>query len=411
MDIRPILSTLMRHKTAAALIVVEIALTCAIICNALFMISDRLSQVREVSGIAEEELVRVQISGIGSDTDQVARTRTDLASLRAIPGVKDATVLNQVPFVNSSWNSGVRLQQEQQQSTLTATTYMAEDQFIETLGLTLVAGRDFDADEYREASDLLERTTEDGNIPATIITRSLADKLFPGEDAIGKTFYSWGDAPIRVVGVVEHLVRPGGMGGPAEREYAMVFPLRPHYNLGGNYVIRTDPDRRTEVLAAAKAVLQANGADRIIQEENSKTFEQLRREYYQAPRAMAWLLGIVCVALLLVTALGIIGLASFWVQQRTKQIGVRRALGATRGQILRYFQTENFLLASIGIALGMLLAFAINQLLMGKYEMARLPLYYLPAGAVLLWTLGQLAVYAPARRAASVPPAVATRSV
>ncbi|MDZ3797742.1 MAG: FtsX-like permease family protein [Xanthomonadales bacterium] len=411
MDIRPILSTLMRHKTAAALIVVEIALTCAIICNALFMISDRLSQVREVSGIAEEELVRVQISGIGSDTDQVARTRTDLASLRAIPGVKDATVLNQVPFVNSSWNSGVRLQQEQQQSTLNATTYMAEDQFIETLGLKLVAGRDFNADEYREASDLLERTTEDGNIPATIITRSLADKLFPGEDAIGKAFYSWGDAPIRVVGVVEHLVRPGGMGGPAEREYAMVFPLRPHYNLGGNYVIRTDPDRRTEVLAAAKAVLQANGADRIIQEENSKTFEQLRREYYQAPRAMAWLLGIVCVALLLVTALGIIGLASFWVQQRTKQIGVRRALGATRGQILRYFQTENFLLASIGIALGMLLAFAINQLLMGRYEMARLPLYYLPAGAVLLWTLGQLAVYAPARRAASVPPAVATRSV
>ena len=411
MDIRPILSTLMRHKTAAALIVVEIALTCAIICNALFMISDRLSQVREVSGIAEEELVRVQISGIGSDTDQVARTRTDLASLRAIPGVKDATVLNQVPFVNSSWNSGVRLQQEQQQSTLTATTYMAEDQFIETLGLTLVAGRDFNADEYREASDLLERTTEDGNIPATIITRSLADKLFPGEDAIGKAFYSWGDAPIRVVGVVEHLVRPGGMGGPAEREYAMVFPLRPHYNLGGNYVIRTDPDRRTEVLAAAKAVLQANGADRIIQEENSKTFEQLRREYYQAPRAMAWLLGIVCVALLLVTALGIIGLASFWVQQRTKQIGIRRALGASKEQILRYFQIENFLLASIGIALGMLLAFAINQLLMGKYEMARLPLYYLPAGAVLLWTLGQLAVYAPARRAASVPPAVATRSV
>ena len=411
MDIRPILSTLMRHKTAAALIVVEIALTCAIICNALFMISDRLSQVREVSGIAEEELVRVQISGIGSDADQVARTRTDLASLRAIPGVKDATVLNQVPFVNSSWNSGVRLQQEQQQSTLTATTYMAEDQFIETLGLTLVAGRDFDADEYREASDLLERTTEDGNIPATIITRSLADKLFPVEDAIGKTFYSWGDAPIRVVGVVEHLVRPGGMGGPAEREYAMVFPLRPHYNLGGNYVIRTDPDRRTEVLAAAKAVLQANGADRIIQEENSKTFEQLRREYYQAPRAMAWLLGIVCVALLLVTALGIIGLASFWVQQRTKQIGVRRALGATRGQILRYFQTENFLLASIGIALGMLLAFAINQLLMGRYEMARLPLSYLPVGALGLWLLGQLAVLGPARRAASVPPAVATRSV
>ena len=411
MDIRPILSTLMRHKTAASLIVIEIALTCAIICNALFMISDRIREVREVSGLVEDELVRVQILSIGSDADQSARTRTDLANLRAIPGVKDATVLNQVPFVNSSWNSGVRLAQEQQQSTLSATTYMAEDQFIETLGLKLVAGRDFNPDEYQEASDLLDGLTEDGSVPGAIITRSLADKLYPGEDAVGKSFYSWGDKPIRVIGVVEHLVRPSQMGGPSAREYSMVFPLRPHYNLGGNYVIRTSPERRAEVLAAAKKTLLANGADRIILEDNSKTVEELRHEFFQAPRAMAWLLGIVCVALLLITALGIIGLASFWVQQRTKQIGVRRALGATRGQILRYFQTENFLLATIGIAVGMLLAFAINQLLMGKYEMARLPLYYLPAGAVLLWTLGQLAVWAPARRAASIPPAVATRSV
>ena len=126
---------------------------------------------------------------------------------------------------------------------------------------------------------------------------------------------------------------------------------------------------------------------------------------------MAWLLVAVCIALLVVTALGIVGLASFWVQQRTKQIGVRRALGATRTQILRYFQTENFLLATIGIVLGMLLAYAINQLLMGKYELPRLPLLYLPVGAAVLWLLGQIAVYWPARRAASVPPALATRSV
>ncbi|UNK56408.1 ABC transporter permease [Pseudoxanthomonas daejeonensis] len=412
MDIRPILSTLMRHKTAASLIVIEIALTCAIICNALFMISDRLTQIREISGLAEDELVRVQILSIGSDADQNARTRTDLVALRGIPGVKDATVLNQVPFVNSSWNSGVRLKQEQQQSTLSATTYMAEDQFIETLGLKLVAGRDFNADEYSDASSLLDGLTDgDNGIPGAIITRALADKLFPGEDPIGKGFYSWSDKPTRVVGVVENLVRPSNQGGPTAREYSMVFPLRPHYNLGGNYLIRTSPERRAEVLEAAKKVLQANGADRIIMEENTKTVEELRGEFFQAPRAMAWLLGIVCVVLLLVTALGIVGLASFWVQQRTKQIGVRRALGATRGQILRYFQTENFLLASIGIALGMLLAFAINQLLMGKYEMARLPLFYLPAGAVLLWALGQVAVWAPARRAASIPPAVATRSV
>ena len=121
------------------------------------------------------------------------------------------------------------------------------------------------------------------------------------------------------------------------------------------------------------------------------------------------LLGI-CLVMLLVTALGIIGLASFWVQQRTKQIGVRRALGATRRQIISYFQTENLLLTSAGIVLGMLLAYTGNQLLMHYFEIPRLPLYYLPLGAVLLCLLGQAAVIGPALRAASIPPIVATRS-
>ena len=409
MEIRPILSTLMRHKTAATLIVLEIALTCAIICNALFMIGERITQVNEASGLAENELVRVQLIPIGNDENAAAQTRSDLAALRARPGVTAATVLNQVPFVNSSWNSGVRLKDDQTQSTMNATTYMAENQFIKTLGLKLVAGRDFLPDEFLE----FEAVNNGGasvSIPATIITRVMADRLFPGEDPIGKTFYSWGDAPIRVVGVVEHLVRPSMQGGPSQREYSMVFPIRPSYDVGGNYVIRTSPERRDEVLKASVELLRKNGPTRIILDDNTKTIEQLRSEFYQAPRSMAWLLGAVCLALLFVTALGIVGLASFWVQQRTKQIGVRRALGATRGQILRYFQTENFLLATIGIVLGMLLAYGINQLLMGKYELPRLPLYYLPLGAVALWLLGQVAVFGPARKAASVPPAVATRS-
>ena len=409
MEIRPILSTLMRHKTAATLIVLEIALTCAIICNALFMIGERITQVNEVSGLVENELVRVQLIAVGNDENAEAQTRADLAALRALPGVTAATVLNQVPFVNSSWNSGVRLKDDQTQSTLNATTYMAEDQFIETLGLTLVAGRDFLPDEFLEF-EAVNSAVGSVNIPSAIITRVMAEKLFPGEDPIGKNFYSWGEAPTRVVGVVDHLVRPSMQGGPGQREYTMVFPIRASYNVGGNYLVRTSPERRDEVLKASVDLLRKNGPTRIILDENTKTVEELRSEFYQQPRSMAWLLGAVCIALLFVTALGIVGLASFWVQQRTKQIGVRRALGATRGQILRYFQTENFLLASIGIVLGMLMAYGINQLLMGKYELPRLPLYYLPFGAVALWLLGQVAVFGPARKAASVPPAVATRS-
>lgn len=406
MNIRPILSTLLRHKVAATLIVLEIALSCAIICNALFLISNRIDRINQGSGTVENEIVRVRISGIGADENAEAQTRSDLAVLRGLPGVKNATVTSQVPYGGSSSNSSLKMTKDQQQATLNATIYMASDQFMETLGLKLISGRDFTSDEYIDFSTL-EALGSKALIPSAIITRSMADKMFPGAEALGKTFYGWGDDPIRVVGVVDHLARPNDQGGAGAREYSLMFPI---HRPSGDYLLRTDPARRAEVLKAAVDALRKNGPTRIVQEDQTKTLEEMRTEYYQQDHAMAWLLATVIIALLVVTALGIVGLASFWVQQRTKQIGIRRALGATRGQILRYFQLENFLLATIGIALGMLLAYAINQLLMAKYELPRLPLMYLPVGAVALWLLGQFAVFWPARRAAAVPPAVATRS-
>src|SRR5690606_5531214 len=144
----------------------------------------------------------------------------------------------------------------------------------------------------------------------------------------------------------------------------MILPI-PVSN--GEYVLRTDPARRAEVLKAAADVLNRVDPNRLIGDQNTLT--DMRHSFYSRDRAVVWLLLAVCIALLAVTALGIVGLASFWVQQRTKQIGIRRALGATRGQILRHFQTENFLIATLGIVLGMLLAYAINQMLMVKYEL------------------------------------------
>jgi putative ABC transport system permease protein len=407
MEIRPILSTLSRHKTAAALIVLEIALTCAIVCNALFLIVERLDRMNIPSGIVENELVRIQAASLRQlgDDDAINKSVTNeyLDTLRRVPGVSQVAISSQIPFGNSSSNSGVRLTQEQQNSTLNATVYMDGGTLLETFGLRLVSGRDFNADEYQELS-VLEKSGDDGKIPGAIINRAMAEKLFPGQNAVGKSFYSWGNASIPVVGVVEELIRPNNSSlGP----YSMIFPIH-QYDAGRDYVLRTEPSRRAEVLKSAVDALKR--ADPNVLVVNQNTFSELRQKFFEQDRAMAWMLVTVIVALLVVTALGIVGLASFWVQQRTRQIGVRRALGATKGQILRYFQTENFILATVGIVLGMLMAFGINQLLMGKYELPRLPWHYLPIGAVALWLLGQLSVLWPARRAAAVPPAVATRS-
>ncbi len=408
MEFRPILSTLMRHKIAATLIVLEIALSCAIICNALFLIGERLDRMNMPSGIAENELVRIQAASMrqlsGDDVLNASISREYLDVLRKVPGVKQAGIANQIPFGGSSSNSGVRLSSDQQQNTLNATVYQDEGNLLETFGLRLVSGRDFTADEYQDMA-VLEKSGEQARIPGAIINRSMAEKLFPGQNPLGKTFYSWGESPTAIVGVIEDLARPNSVGdGP----YAMIFPIR-EYEPGLHYILRTEPARRAEVLQAALAALKKTDPNLLL--INEDTFDEIRADFFEQDRSMAWMLLLVIAALLLVTALGIVGLASFWVQQRTKQIGVRRALGATRGQILRYFQAENFLLASAGIVLGMLMAYGINQLLMAKYELPRLPLFYLPVGAVALWLLGQFAVYWPARRAASVSPAIATRSV
>ena len=409
MEIRPILSTLMRHKIAALLIVLEIALTCAIVCNALFLIGDRLDRMNKPSGIVDNELLRIQAASLrqlsGNDDLNKSVSREYLDTLRKVPGVTQAAIANQIPFGGSSNNSSVNLAPDQQHSTLNATVYLDEGTLLQTFGLRLLSGRNFNADEYQDLA-VLEKTGDTGRIPGVIINRAMAEKLFPGQNAVGKPIYSWtGDKPIPVIGVVEELARPNN---PSEGPYAMIFPIR-EYGPGLHFMLRTESARRDEVLKAAIAALKKLDPNLLV--VNQDLFTEVRAGYFENDRAMAWMLVVVIVALLLVTALGIVGLASFWVQQRTKQIGVRRALGATRGQILRYFQTENFLLATVGIVLGMLLAYAINQLLMAKYELPRLPLHYLPLGAAALWLLGQLAVFGPARRAAAVPPAVATRSV
>ncbi|MBS0194121.1 MAG: ABC transporter permease [Proteobacteria bacterium] len=410
MDIRPILSTLSRHKLAASLIVLEIAFSCAIICNALFLIGQRLERMQRPTGMDENQIVSIAVNGIAKDDQAMATTRADLAALRAIPGVTSVAATNEVPFGDSSWNSSVRLTKEQTHETLNATDYLGDAGLFDTLGLKLVAGRQFLPDEFIDF-DALNAPDSKVGIPAAILSRVTAEKLFPGQNPIGKTIYSWGEKPIRVVGVVEHLARPRDNDASGAYEYAMMFPVNMPYGNGGGYLLRTTPERREEVLRAARTVLEHSGPTRIIDPDKAVTLEKMRSDYYRQDRTMAWLLVVVCIALLVVTALGIVGLASFWVQQRTRQIGVRRALGATRRQILHYFQIENFLLASIGITLGMALAYAINSLLMTHYELPRLPLLYLPAGALALWSLGQLAVLAPAWRAAAVPPAVATRSV
>jgi len=406
MDFLPILSTLRRHRTAAGLIILEIALTCAIVCNTMFLIGDRLSRIGRPSGVAEDEVLRVELGGIGMTSNEASVTAQDLVALRAIPGVTAAAAANMVPYGNSSWNSGITISHDDDTGGANSATYMGTEHLLEALGIRVVAGRDFTPDEY-VAFDAVQ--ADKARASSVIVTRGLAERLFPGQDPLGKAIYASGSEPQTIVGVIEQLARPNEANGTAYSAFAVVLPIAVPYTVGGNYLLRVDPARRTDVLAAVDGVLNKVDPNRLIL--HRQTFSELRGDYFKPDRSMSYLLAGVTIALLIVTALGIVGLASFWVQRRRRQIGTRRALGASRGHVVRYFLLENFILTTIGIALGMSLAYAINLWLISAYEVARLPASFLPVGAVVLWVLGQLAVLAPALRASRISPAIATRSM
>lgn len=403
MEIRPILSALMRSKVSMILIGLQVALTLAIVTNALFIIGQRLERMDRPSGINEADTFLIGSSGFGQQFDSRVTTQADLDLLRHLPGVVAATPVNTVPMSNGGWNSGLQLTPQRTPSSTNTAFVFIDDHGLDAFGLNLVAGRAFRPEE------VVDRTMNDRDLSGPlIVTKALADKLFPDGDALGKNIYlDEGAPPSTIVGIVEKMQQP--WVSSTTIEYTTLLPVRMAYGSTSRYLVRTEPGRRDEVMNLAEEKLAASNTSRIIR--GKRTIEQIRKDAYSGDRAMSIILLTVITALLAITALGIVGMASFWVAQRTKQIGTRRALGATRRDILRYFQTENFIITTLGLLAGGVLAYAFSLWLMQSFNLPKLPWYYVPTGFVCLWLLGQLAVLGPALRAARVPPAVATRSV
>ncbi|NKJ21517.1 FtsX-like permease family protein [Dyella sp. SG609] len=409
MEIKPILAALRQHKAGTILIAMQIALTLAIVCNALFIIQQRVAHLSEPTGIDEPNIFVIQNEWVGKVTsaEADAKLRTDLDVLRRVPGVQDATTSNSYPLRGGGWDDGVRLSAEQIEDTSDATIYFADERFLDTLGLKLAAGRNFRADEIQPMS------TRDRLAPPVImVTRALADKLFPNGSALGKTVYLVG-GPATIVGVVDLLQAQSVARWASNFAYrSVIVPRRMAIAEGAFYIVRTQPGQLEPAMRAARKALFADNPRRVWDErEGILSFAEVRSAAYESDRGMAVLMGIISLVLLAITAAGIVGLTSFWVGQRRRQIGVRRALGATRGDILGYFMTENLLISVGGAVAGALLAIAMNLWLVTRFEMHRLSLLYVLAGVLLLLLLGQGAVLAPAIRASKVSPVEATRSV
>ncbi|WP_137172387.1 ABC transporter permease [Massilia sp. HP4] len=409
MEIRPILSALLRNKTGPILVAMQVALSLAILANALHIVNERREMAARPSGLSDEAATfYFSVRNLNQDTpDQMLATiKRELEVLRAVPGVVAAGQVSQMPMSQSGSTTSISADPRQERESAYASIYASDGSMVKTFGLTLVEGRDFLPHEIPEVNEVAENRP-----PETVImTRALAGKLWPGAPAVGKRMYFGTGNEARgalVVGVVERLQSVHAEVG-MEGEYSVVMPVFSYGRPGTTYAMRAEAGQRDRVMQEAEQALRKSAATPMIL--RIETVEGDRQDRYRADVALSWMLVTVSVLLLLVTCSGIVGMASLWVTQRRKQIGVRRALGARKIDILRYFIVENVLITSGGVFGGVLLGVGLNQLLVNKLEMTRLPLIYLVGGAFMFWAIGILAAYGPAWRAASTSPAMATRS-
>jgi putative ABC transport system permease protein len=401
MEIVPILRSLRHHKTAVALTVLQVALTLAITCNALFIVHDRVQMIGRPTGMDIDDIFYVTTVGYAPDYDPGNAIRIYRDALRGLPGVVDASAVHQFPLSLGGWTRDFRSHADLKAQTVTAAVMHVDEHGLDTLGLRLIAGRDFTATDVRYAGSDAYRTP-----PIAIVTRAVADDLFPGEGALGKTVYSEDDLePQIIVGIVERLqgFHPHWTGFERTVITPAVFT-----DMYSRFLVRTLPGERDRIVQEADQSLGGLHTGAFVRSVHSMA--SYRERTYEDDRAMAVMLSTVAALILAITALGIAGLTSFNVRRRTRQIGMRRALGARRGDILRYFMLETWLITAMGALLGSGLAVALNWWLVTLYDLPSLPWYCLPLGALGLGALNTLAALLPALKASAIPPSIATRN-
>ncbi|MBS0376795.1 MAG: ABC transporter permease [Proteobacteria bacterium] len=402
MDIRPILSALLRNRTGAVLVGVQVAITLAVIANAFFVIAKRLELVHRPSGNDSANLIFVQSEGYGPEYQHVATMRADLALLRALPGVVAAAPSSSVPESDGGSSSGYLTSPDPKAPVTNANVMEVDPAFLDAYGLKLVAGRKFRPEEY------VAEPANNDLPPLVMISESMAKRLYGDAPAVGRPVYDNGGKQGTIIGVVSDMlgswprnVRPG--------PYDIVYHATGGLGRSWRYVVRARLGERDRLIPEIEKRLNEIGNGRAVTWVRPHDFWLLRT--FRPDRRMIVFLTTLVVMMTSVTALGIVGLATFHVNARRKQIGTRRALGARRADIVHYFLIENGLLSLAGIVTGALLAWAASGWLASAFQTPPLPAGYVGLAALALLVLGQLAVLWPARRAGAIEPAVATRTL
>ncbi|HZN07800.1 MAG TPA: ABC transporter permease [Pyrinomonadaceae bacterium] len=390
-----------RFSLRSALVVVQVALSLAVlVCGGLFIKSFRKAQTMDPGfGTKNALIVSLNPELVGYDSERSRNFfRQVIDRAQSLPGVEAAATARLMPLGDSSNSNGPILKEgetlERGSAGRTIMTNVVSAGFFRTMQIPFVEGRDFDDRDQVKSQQVV------------IVNQKMAEMLWPGESAVGKRIFIGTDSrePNEVVGVVKTGRYRNLAEDPKPYFYYPMTQRRPARMM---LVMRTNVDARGLVGAIRKEV---QNVDRSVPVSAVRTMDEHMTYALWAPNMAASLSLAFGVVAILLSAVGLYSVMAYVVSQRTREVGIRMALGANRADVLKMIAAQGMRLAVIGVVIGLLLSLAmaraLSSLLIGisGYDVTTFVVV-----SSLLVLVALIACYLPARRATKIDPLVALR--
>jgi putative ABC transport system permease protein len=386
-----------------ALVVAELAISLVLLAGAAALVHSfvriqRVSPGFETRGVLASQVLVPSTTGLSfrEEGPRWAAVFTQyLERVRTIPGVEAAGAVSSLPL-SGAWESttySIVGQQALPEGARPEAHYsVASPEYFRVMGIPLREGRS------------LAATDISTSLPVVVVSRSLAEKSWPGASAVGKRIRLFSDQPMEVVGVVED-VREASLIAPVEP--TIYIPLAQFGYPAMSIVMKVAGDPLS-VVPAMRRELAA--VDPLLPLEEIRTMEAVLDASLAQRRFGMLLLGFFAASALALVVIGLYGVIAYGVAQRTHEIGIRTALGASRGDVLRLILAEGARVTAIGVGIGVLGSFGLSRVLGSMlYGVSAVDPMTLGAVAALLVVTALAASAMPARRAMSVEPVEALR--
>ena len=390
------------HRLRGVLVIVEIALALVLLVGAGLLIRSfqRLQSVD--TGFNSQNLMTMRVALPGrrytQDPQRINFFTEAVAQMQRLPGVESAGVINFLPFAGPGAGTGFEIQGQPKPlpgQVPTTGVCVADQNFFQAMQISLKRGRMFTDQEVKEMRHVV------------VVNEALAKKYFPNQDPLGQRItiaMKNENVPTEIVGVVGD-VKHAQFDKPADPMSYWPIAELPYNSM--TFVLRTRGEPES-VVAAARQVIQRLDPQQPV--ADIRTLASILGNSIARQRFNTLLLAVFAGVALLLSAIGIYGVLAYSVTQRTHEIGIRAALGASSAEILRLILRQGIRLVLPGIALGLIAALALTRLAKTLlFEIGATDPLTFGVVTLLLFGVALLACWIPARKAASVDPMVALR--